>query len=247
MRAALTGIAASLTLLAAVPVLAGGALTAKSFAAAVADPARPAADTARDADRRPAELMAFAGVRPGLKIAELAPGGGYFTRLLSLAVGPAGHVYTASGKPAAAVVAWSATHPNTTMQVFTPTPGAALAPEPADMVWTTLNYHDFKNVPAGDTDAAARFNQAAFAALKPGGVYLIVDHEAAKGAGATLTNTLHRIESALVIRDVEAAGFRLAGRSKLLQHKADDHTLKVNETGIRGKTDQFALRFVKPR
>src|SRR3569623_63801 len=126
-------------------------------------------------------------------------------------------------------------------------PGEINVPGPVDMVWTTLNYHDFKNSKQGDSDAAALFNRAAFRALKPGGIYLIVDHQAAPGAGASVTSTLHRIEESVVKQEVEAAGFRLDGESDMLRHAADDHSLKVVETGIRGKTDQFVLRFRKPR
>jgi len=229
-------------LLAASAVMAAGPAT---FAAALAAPDRPAADTARDADRKPAEVMAFAGIRPGLKIAEIAPGGGYYTRLLSAAVGPAGYVYTFATRPSPAVVAIARSAGN--VSVAAAPYGDPLAPEPVDVVWTTLNYHDFKNVKVGDSDAAALTNKAAFAALKPGGIYLINDHQAAAGAGATQTSTLHRIEDAVVIREVEAAGFKLEARSALLNHPADDHTLKVVESGIRGKTDQFLLRFRKPR
>jgi predicted methyltransferase len=219
-------------------------LSAAAFAAAVADAARPEADTVRDADRRPAEVMAFAGVRPGMKIGELAPGGGYFTRLLSMAVGPAGRVYALSSRPAPALEQWAATHPNVTVKVG---PLAApLAPEPLDMVWTTLNYHDFKNAKVGDSDNAQLTNRMAFAALKPGGIYLVGDHEAAAGSGASASNTLHRIESALVIREVEAAGFKLVSSGDVLRHREDNHTARVMETGIRGKTDQFLLRFRKP-
>jgi predicted methyltransferase len=114
-------------------------------------------------------------------------------------------------------------------------------------VWTTLNYHDFKNVKVGESDGAAAINAAAFRALKPGGTYLIVDHEAGPGVGASVTSTLHRIEGALVKREVEAAGFRLEAESPLLRHPADDHSQRVQESGIRGKTDQFVLRFRKPR
>lgn len=227
---------------AAVPVLAAAP---RALVATLADAARPGADKVRDADRKPAELMAFAGVRAGSKIAEIAPGGGYFTRLLSLAVGPNGRIYAASSRASAAVTTWAATHPNTTMSVVTP--GGVLAPEPVDIVWTTLNYHDFKNQVSDGTDAAAKINNAAFAALKPGGTYLVVDHEGAAGTGVTQTNTLHRIESSAVVREVQAAGFRLAGRSSLLRHTADNHGTMVTETGIRGKTDQFVLKFVKPR
>ena len=215
------------------------------YAAILADSFRPDADRVRDADRKPAELIAFAGVKPGDKVAELAPGGGYFTRILSGVVGQAGHVYPVAGKPSQALQDIAAARPNVT--IASGQPGTIPAPEPVDVVWTTLNYHDFKNVKVGERDAAGTINDAAFRALKPGGIYLIVDHEAGLGVGASVTSTLHRIESGLVRHEVEEAGFRLEAESPLLRHPADDHSQKVQETGIRGKTDQFVLRFRKPK
>jgi predicted methyltransferase len=216
-----------------------------SLAGILADPARPEADRARDMDRKPVELIAFAKLRAGAQVAELAPGGGYFTRLLSAFVGPKGHVYAVAAHPSPALTEITGSHPN--VSIVAGGPGEIPAPAPVDMVWTTLNYHDFKNSKQGDSDVAALFNRAAFKALKPGGIYLIVDHQAAPGAGASVTSTLHRIEETVVKREVEDAGFRLDGESSLLRHAADDHSLKVQETGVRGKTDQFILRFRKPR
>ena len=218
---------------------------AVDYAAILADPIRPEADRARDADRKPAGLVAFAGVRPGHRIAELAPGGGYFTRILSGVVGADGRVYAMAGRPSPALQELAAARANVVVTVAEP--GTIPAPEPVDLVWTTLNYHDFKNAKVGDGDGAAAINAAAYRALKPGGVYLVVDHDTARGAGASQTSTLHRIESALVRREVESAGFRFDGSSDLLRHPGDDHSAKVMETGIRGKTDQFVLRFRKPR
>lgn len=218
---------------------------AVDYAAILSAPDRPEADRARDSDRRPAELVAFAGVKAGDRIAELAPGGGYFTRILSGVVGPEGRVYAMAGKPSDALRALAAARPNVVVTVTAP--GTVPAPEPVDVVWTTLNYHDFHNAKVGAGDGAAAVNAAAFRALKPGGIYLVVDHEAGAGVGATATSTLHRIEGALVRREVEAAGFRLEAQSDLLRHPADDHSAKVQESGIRGKTDQFVLRFRKPR
>jgi predicted methyltransferase len=215
------------------------------YAAVLADPIRPEADRVRDSDRRPAELVAFAGVKPGDRVAELAPGGGYFTRVLSGVVGPDGRIYAMAGRPSPALQELAAARPNVVVTVAEP--GTIPAPEPVDLVWTTLNYHDFKNLKVGDSDGAAAINAAALRALKPGGVYLVVDHDTAAGAGASQTSTLHRIEGALVKREVESAGFRLDAESDLLRHPADDHSVKVQETGIRGKTDQFVLRFRKPR
>lgn len=213
--------------------------------AVLADAARPEADKARDADRKPAELVTFAGVKPGSTIAELGPGGGYFTRILTGAVGAKGHVYAMVGRPSPALEDHAKTHANLTVVAIQP--GEIKVPAPVDIVWTTLNYHDFKNNKQGESDLAALINKAAFAALKPGGIYLVVDHQAAPGAGASATSTLHRIEDAAVKAEVEAAGFKLDGQSTLLRHANDDHTLRVQETGIRGKTDQFVLRFRKPK
>ena len=215
------------------------------YAAVLADPIRPEADRVRDADRKPAQLVAFAGVKPGDKVAELAPGGGYFTRVLSGVVGPDGRIYAMAGRPSPALLELATARSNVVVTVVEP--GTVTAPEPVDVVWTTLNYHDFKNAKVGEGDGAAAINAAAFRALKPGGLYLVVDHDTAAGAGASQTSTLHRIEGALVRREVESAGFRLDAESDLLRHPSDDHSAKVQETGIRGKTDQFVLRFRKPR
>ena len=236
-------------ILAAVALAAAGAGVARpkiDYAAILADPIRPEADRVRDADRKPAEVVAFSGVKPGDKVAELAPGGGYFTRILSGVVGPAGTLYAVARQATPALQAIADARTNVKLAIG-PT-GTIPVPEPVDVVWTTLNYHDFKNVKLeGGGDAALAVDAAAFKALKPGGIYFIVDHEAGKGVGASVTSTLHRIESGLVRREVEAAGFRLEAQSPLLRHPADDHSQKVQETGIRGKTDQFVLRFRKPR
>jgi predicted methyltransferase len=242
MRGRILGAGAAFVLALGAPLIAA---TPPALTAAVASAERPEADKARDADRKPAEMLAFAGVRPGWKVVELAPGGGYFTRLLSLAVGERGYVYGNSSRPAPAVTAWAQGHANVSLQMVPG--GQVVAPEKVDLVWTTQNYHDFKNAKVGDSDAAAATNAAAFAALKPGGVYLVSDHQGAPGSGATQTNTLHRIEDAAVIREVEASGFKLEARSQILRHPADDYTQKVFETGVRGKTDQFVLKFRKPR
>ncbi|HEY5720746.1 MAG TPA: methyltransferase [Allosphingosinicella sp.] len=227
---------------------AGGALAGSKridLAPALADPSRPEADRARDPDRKPAELIAFSGLRKGDKVAELAPGRGYFTRLLSAAAGPKGRVFALAASPHADLIAVAAANSNVT--VVTAAPGTVPVPAPVDIVWTTLNYHDFKNVKVGEGDGAAAVNAAAFRALKPGGVYFIVDHQTAAGAGASQTSTLHRVEGSLVRREVEAAGFRLDAESPLLRHPGDDHSQRVQESGIRGKTDQFVLRFRKPK
>ena len=215
------------------------------FQAALADPIRPAEDTARDADRKPAELLTFAGVHPGMKIVELAPGGGYFTRILTAAIGKTGHVYAITARPSPALQALAQQRSNLTLVAGSP--GTIPVPAQVDLVWTTQNYHDFKNSKLPNGDAAQAYDAEAFRVLKPGGSYLIEDHEAAPGAGATQTSTLHRIEDTVVRREVEAAGFKLDGESKVLRNPADSHTAKVQDPSIRGKTDQFILKFRKPR
>lgn len=221
----------------------------KYVAEALADKARPAADTERDVNRKPAETLAFAGVRPGDAVVELAPGKGYFTRLLSAVVGPKGSVTTVSSipkpdappPPIKAIAEdphYANVHP--TFQKL----GEIKLPADSDVVWTTQNYHDFHNIP---DVSVATLNKAAFDALKPGGSYFVLDHAAEAGSGTRDTNTLHRIDEETVKREVKAAGFELAGESELLRNKGDPRTGKVFEPPIQGHTDQFLLKFRKPK
>jgi predicted methyltransferase len=224
------------------------------IAAAVADPARPEADRQRDANRKPAECLAFAGVKPGDRVAELMPGGGYFTRIFSKTVGAGGHVYALVPAPSAnappdmpdfaARVKAIAADPNyANVSVVVEPLGQLKAPVPVDLVWTSQNYHDLHNMPGTD---ATVFDQMVFEMLKPGGVYLVIDHEAEPGSGARDTQTLHRIDVETVKKEILAAGFVLAGTSDLLRQPADSHSVKVFDPSIRGKTDQFILKFRKP-
>jgi predicted methyltransferase len=241
-------------------LVAGSALAATSatvpafLAAAIADPGRPAEDVARDADRKPAETLLFAGVAPGEKIAELLPGGGYFTRIMSKAVGPSGHIYALVPAPradapantpdfAARVKAIAADPAYANVSVVVQAFGELKTPAPVDLVWTSQNYHDLHNLPGLDLVV---FNQMVFEALKPGGTYLILDHATEPGAGASQTSTLHRIDPATVKREVLAAGFVYDGQSDLLRNPQDPHTAKVFDPAIRGRTDQFILKFKKP-
>lgn len=219
-----------------------------AIAAAVADPARPDADKERDVNRKPAESVAFAGLKPGDKVADLLPGGGYFTRIFSKTVGPKGHVYAVwpQGAPdtrtaAAKAIAADPAYANVTELEQ---PLAALkTPDALDVVWTSQNYHDLHNIPGIDLGAV---NKAIFDVLKPGGVYIVLDHVAEPGSGFRDTNTLHRIDPEAVKTEVEAAGFKLAAQSDLLHNPADPHTAKIFDPAIRGKTDQFILKFQKP-
>jgi predicted methyltransferase len=247
--------AVSATLLAGCASLSGGSTATAvpaAITAAVAEKSRPDADRVRDADRKPAELLAFAGIKAGDKVADLLPGGGYFTRIFSKAVGAKGTVYAmanpkapnAAADPAAAVIAIAAEAGYGNVKVVSLDMAKPATPEPLDVVWTSLNYHDLQNRPNADLGA---FNKMVFNSLKPGGVYIVIDHAAEKGSGKRDTSTLHRIDADFVKAEVQAAGFKLEAESTLLAHPADDHKSVNRETGIRGKTDQFVFKFRKPK
>ncbi len=252
-------VACVLLALASTSSLSGAASAAGSpadaIAAAIADPARPTTDTDRDANRKPAETLAFAGVKPGDQIGDYAAGSGYFTRLFSAVVGAKGHVYASVPSPLfqypniikgiADVQVYGVAHPNVTV-TFSSALGAAKYPEKLDVFWISQNYHDLHDSFMGPVDMAA-FNRAVYAALKPGGVYVVLDHVAAKGSPANVTDTLHRIEPSTVRREVEAAGFKFAGESTVLANPADPHTAGVFNPSIQGRTDQFILKFRRPR
>lgn len=221
---------------------------------AVADPKRPAADTSRDAQRLPAELMEFAGIKPGMTVVDLLPGGGYFTRPFANAVGPKGHVYAYFGPQYDDRLTKAGTDPNNQFRDIKaqyPNVGTIhgplnqfVTPVLVDVVWTADNYHDVHNKSyAADV---AGMNKAIFNSLKHGGVYVIVDHRAAKGAGAAATEALHRVDEDIVKREVEAAGFKLVAESKLLTRPGDDNTKRVFEEGEHDHTDQMVLKFRKP-
>lgn len=223
-----------------------------NYAAAIAAPDRPEADRQRDAERKPAAMLAFAGVKPGDTVVDFLPGGGYFTRLFSTAVGPQGHVVAyvpgeIAGRMAKMVDgmrALAAEPGRGNISVSTDPLAQAPAPGSADIVWTSQNYHDLHN---GPSPMFADFNRRVFAMLKPGGTYVVLDHTAAPGSGVSATGTLHRIDPAAVRQEVEAAGFRFAGETRVLANRADDHTLKVFDPSLRGRTDQFVYRFRKPK
>jgi predicted methyltransferase len=218
---------------------------------AVANAARPQADRDRDALRKPGEVMVFAGVKPGDNVLELIPGGGYYTRLLSGAVGRKGHVTEGlpnlTGAPDVAQksngVAADPHFGNVTEAHFTAADLAKLGP--VDVVWTSQNYHDL-HLARFKLDVVG-FDKAVYAALKPGGIFFIEDHAAKDGSGLAAPDALHRIDEAVVKQEVESAGFRLAGESNLLRNPADDRTLLVFNPAIRGHTDQFLLKFRKPK
>ncbi len=227
----------------------------KYISAAIADKARPEKDTARDANRKPAETIMFAGVRPGMIVAELVPGGGYYTRILSKVVGPKGHVYamtatevlSAIPKAADASKAIAADPAYGNVSAITEPVGALKVPQYVDVVWTTQNYHDLHiEKYFGKPDMIA-LNKSVFKALKPGGIYFVLDHSAVKGSGERDTEKLHRIDEALVKKEVESAGFKLEAEGSALHNPGDPRTASIFDEAIRGHTDQFMLRFSKPK
>ncbi len=228
----------------------GGVTGNAAIAAAVADAGRPAEHVARDGVRKPAETLAFARLLPGQTVAEVLPGGGYFTRLLSKTVGPNGRVY--SLVPAAAMSFPSEIDPVRAIasdagyaNVYVETPDGPIAPSaPVDLLFTAQNYHDLHGY--FGAEAAAAFNRAAFASLKPGGTYVVIDHSALAGAGTSGAKSIHRIEASVVKAEVVAAGFVFDGESNVLANPADPRTATVFDPSIRGHTDQFMLRFRKP-
>jgi predicted methyltransferase len=246
-----------LTSLAAFIVVTAPASTPLSAAAkppafitrAVADPARPAANREADVVRKPAETLAFAGVRPGMTVGEFYPGGGYFTRMLSDVVGRSGHVYgmendrwkgaVAANKALLADGRWK----NVSMDVqpF----GTVKFPRPLDIAWITQNYHDLKIAKYGKVDTLA-FDRSVYAALKPGGTFFILDHQGRPGLSDADIEKLHRINRDVVIEEVTSAGFKLVGEGTFLHRPGDDHTKSIFDYSIRGHTDQYALKFVKP-
>ena len=212
---------------------------------------RPAADRALDAGREPAQWLAFFGIQPGMQVADLFAGGGYTTALLARIVGPSGKVYSVNPpipeKYKRIGELWQARLKNpelsnvVAVQKPFDAPDFAIAPPGTlDAVIIHENYHDL----VGFKDDMAKINGAVFAALKPGGVYGIVDHSAPKGSGDKDTTTLHRIDEDFVINQVGKAGFKLAARSSALRHPDDDRTWLVFKK--RGETDRFVLKFVKP-
>jgi predicted methyltransferase len=216
---------------------------------AVESAARPAEQRARDADRKPAETLMLAEIAEGERVVELAAFGHYWTNMLVEAVGPTGQVAMVDmpwtdrfGGEAGR--AFDTAHANATytqahynqMQL----------PSNVDAVLMVQFYHDLKRNEASESADTADMNRKIFAALKPGGVYLVIDHNAEAGSGWRDATTLHRIDPATIKSEVTAAGFELAEDSKLLANPADDRKQSMRSEGLRGHTDQAVLVFRKP-
>jgi predicted methyltransferase len=267
-------ICAASALLAAAALIAGCAsgpaatptLPRERIAAIVADPDRSAADRSNDARRKPAELLAFIGVRPGMKVLDVSAARGYTSELLARAVGPTGIVYAQnaprlSSRLAPAQPEGLAAPPPPTPPGAAPTlverarafptivPVQRVFEEPAppevadgglDLVTLMFNYHDLGHMSV-DRD---RMNRAIFRALRPGGLYVIADHSGRAGTGISEAGTLHRVEEDFVRREVEAAGFRLAAQGQFLRNPADPRDRNTPMPAM--PKDEFVLKFVKP-
>jgi predicted methyltransferase len=219
---------------------------APKYIRAAVDAPRPPLDMSADKNRKPAELLMLSGIKPGDKVVEFASFGQYFTTMLSSIVGPKGHVYMydlpyTEARSGAKSRAFVAAHPNSTYELVDY--NSIKLPEHVDIVYNVLYYHD---LPLNNIDTAA-LNKRVFEALKPGGIFFIVDHNAAPGSGTRDTKALHRIDPEVIKKEVTAAGFELVTESKLLANPEDDHTKLVFAPGLRRHTDQSVFKFRKPK
>ncbi|BDW98335.1 class I SAM-dependent methyltransferase [Maricaulis maris] len=240
----------ALAALMAAPVLAQDDPMPESIESAVSDASRPETDRQLDAARHPAEVLLFAGVEPGWRVADMAAGGGYYSRVLSTAVGTSGHVYTMNptwvaedfAETDAALAAIAAeranmTHFSAPMESF-----GDNIDLPLDAVFMVLFYHDT----AWDGTDRAAMNREIFDSLRPGGVFVVIDHHAVAGTGLEAVESLHRIDEAAVIEEISAAGFELEASSAMLANAEDAREISVFDPSIRRHTDRFVLRFRKP-
>lgn len=225
-------------------------MTAADYRAALAN--RSTADLERDPARKPAELLAFAQIRPGDIVGDYIMGGGYFTRVLSAAVGPVGRVYAFQPNEFIAYRSDYAKEQDETVVALANAKGVrgpGAAPpflEPLDALVTVQNFHDLF-LAAGPPGTPQKAAAALHAALKPGGTLVVVDHAALPGSGRETADRLHRIDRAMVMDVLTGAGFALEAESALFANPDDPRTALVFDPAIRGRTDQFTLRFRKPR
>jgi predicted methyltransferase len=238
------------------------ALTDTQIAAIVNSPDRTAADRDNDKRRKPGQILGFIGVRPGMVALDVVAGGGYTTELLARAIGPTGKVFgqaqprdpsrpvpAAARPPGAGVLdraARLATAPVAAAPValvlqrlVDPVP-PELAQGQLDVVTLMFNYHDLG--PLGE--GRGQMNRAIFAALKPGGVYIVADHSGRPGTGISESTTLHRIDEDFLRSEVEAAGFKLQASGSFLRNPADPRDKETPEPAM--PKDEFILKFVKP-
>jgi predicted methyltransferase len=223
--------------------------------AAVSDPRRPYDQVKLDANRKPAASVLFSEAKAGDRIADVMSGNGYFTRILSQVVGPAGHVYAyipteqiahCSPQEIAGTQAIARDSSYRNVSLLTGSLTDFRLPKALDLIWMSQSYHDLHDSFLGPANVAV-LNKAIFEALKPGGVFLVIDHVAEAGSGLRDTETLHRIDPVRMMREIEGAGFVFESHSDALRNTDDDHKLVIFDPNIRGRTDQVLFRFRKPQ
>lgn len=240
------------------PVAEASAYTASQYGAAIRDIARPEPDKERDEGRKPGELLAFAQIDRGDVVGDYMMGGGYITRLLAIAVGIDGKVYAFQPDEFIAFRAEYGTEQDAAVEPYTndqgentyviPLRGPVATPEfpePLDTIITVMNLHDLY-LPGMGENAPETAAASLFAALKPGGSLIVVDHHAAEGAGAEAATSLHRMDAALALDLLTGAGFVLEEESDLYSRPEDPRDANVFDPAIQGMTDQFAWRLRKP-
>jgi predicted methyltransferase len=269
MNRSFTLLAAVLAAACQATVPASGSISRERIAEIVASPDRSAADRTNDLRRKPELMLAFIGVRPGMVALDVSAGGGYTTELIARAVGPTGKVYGQSAPPdpnraapaapesgspptdprprptSAQRIAERAKNPATANIVAVVRPFEDPAPPEVaagalDLVTLMFNYHDLGHMGVD----RAQMNRAVFAALKPGGIYVVADHSGRAGTGISESGTLHRVEETFLRSEVEAAGFRLAEEGNFLRNPADPRDKNTPEPPM--PKDEFVLKFVKP-
>jgi predicted methyltransferase len=230
-------------------------LTPAIVEAAIADPRRPDDQVKLDVNRKPALSVLFSGAKAGDRIADVMSGNGYFTRILSDVVGARGHVYAYIPTEQIAhcspreIVGTQAIVRDPSYRNVTLLTGALAdfrVPEKLDVIWMSQSYHDLHDTFLGPANVAV-LNKTIFDALKPGGIFLVIDHVAEAGSGLRDTETLHRIDPIRMKNEIEAAGFVLESQSNALRNIDDDHKRAIFDPNIRGRTDQVLFRFRKPQ
>ncbi len=243
---------ASTAFLGVVPASVDGHGDTKHIMAAIEHAERSAEDKARDKFRKPAKILAFSGIKPGMTVLDINAGGGYYSEILARSVGDEGTVYTHNGPvyyeffKKAVETRYKDRLSN--VKRFDGVSENITVPEASvDVVIAVLAYHDyfFKTKVRTEDENMPEILGSIYKSMKPGGSFVVVDHVAPAGSGPEAGNTLHRIDPELVKEQMLAAGFKLAETSDVLKNPEDDHTSSPFGEGIRGKTDRFVFKFVK--